>query len=128
MPGHARRSVMQIALKRVYEAPAADDGIRILVDRLWPRGLAKADAGIDVWLKTVAPSDALRKWYGHDVGKWPEFKKRYFAELDAAQDALKELRAHLRQGKVTLLYAASETEHNNAVALKAYLALPPPAL
>ncbi len=70
----------------------------------------------------------MRKWYGHDVGKWAEFKQRYFAELDAAPDALKELRAHLRQGKVTLLYAASETEHNNAVALKAYLGRPPPTL
>lgn len=119
---------MQIALKRVYEAPAADDGVRILVDRLWPRGLAKAGAGIDVWLKAIAPSDALRKWYGHDVDKWPEFRQRYFAELDAAQYALNELRAHLRQGKVTLLYAASETEHNNAVALKAYLGLHLPAL
>lgn len=114
---------MQIALKRVYEAPAANDGVRILVDRLWPRGLAKESAGVDIWLKAIAPSDDLRKWYGHDVDKWPEFKKRYFAELDAAQDALKELRAYLRQGKVTLLYAAKETEHNNAVALKAYLGL-----
>lgn len=119
---------MQIALKRVYEAPADDDGVRILVDRLWPRGLAKKNAGIDAWLKAIAPSDALRKWYGHDVEKWPEFQRRYFAELDAAQDALEELRDYLKQGKVTLLYAASETEHNNAVALKAYLDLPPPAL
>lgn len=119
---------MQIAVKRVYEAPASDDGVRILVDRLWPRGLAKAGAGIDVWLKAIAPSDALRKWYGHDVERWPEFKQRYFAELDAAQDALKELRGYLKQGKVTLLYGAKETGHNNAVALKAYLGLPPPAL
>lgn len=112
---------MNIALKRVYEAPDADDGVRILVDRLWPRGLTKAGAGIDVWLKAIAPSDALRKWYGHDVEKWPEFRRRYFAELDAEPDALNELRAHLGQGKVTLLYAAKETEHNNAVALKDYL-------
>lgn len=119
---------MQIALKRAYEAPAADDGVRILVDRLWPRGLARENAGIDVWLKAIAPSDALRKWYGHDVDKWLEFQQRYFAELDAQQDALNQLRAHLRQGKVTLLYAAKETEHNNAVALKAYLSLPPSAL
>lgn len=114
---------MRIALKRVYEAPAADDGVRILVDRLWPRGLAKENAGIDVWLKAIAPSDALRKWYGHDVDRWPEFQRRYFAELDARQDALSELRPYLKQGKLTLLYAASDTEHNNAVALRTYLGL-----
>lgn len=121
----ARIRARQISLKRVYEAPDASDGVRILVDRLWPRGLARESAGIDVWLKSIAPSDALRKWYGHDVEKWPEFRQRYFAELDAGQDALNELRSRLGKGKVTLLYAASETEHNNAVALKEYLSLYP---
>lgn len=116
---------MQISLKRAYDAPSTHDGARILVDRLWPRGLARESARIDVWLKSIAPSDELRNWYGHDPQKWPEFRQRYFAELDAGQDALNELRSHLGKGKVTLLYAARETEHNNAVALKEYLSLYP---
>lgn len=112
---------MEIAIKRVYETPAPEDGTRILVDRLWPRGLTKDEAGIHVWLKEIAPSDALRKWYGHEPEKWPEFKRRYFAELDGKQDALNELRAYLEQGRLTLLYAARHGEYNNAVALKEYL-------
>ncbi|MDQ7249579.1 DUF488 domain-containing protein [Dongia sedimenti] len=114
---------MPIRLKRVYEAPAVDDGVRILVDRLWPRGLSKEKARIDLWLKAIAPSDALRKRFHAKPEQWDAFIEAYFAALDsgAADDAVKELRRHLRQGAVTLLYAARDEEHNNAVALKAWL-------
>ena len=114
---------MPIHLKRVYEPPAKDDGMRILVDRLWPRGLAKEKTRIDHWLKEIAPSDALRKRFHAKPEQWDAFLKAYFAALDsgAADDAAKELRRHLRKGAVTLLYAARDEEHNNAVALKAWL-------
>lgn len=114
---------MPIWLKRIYAAPAKDDGMRILVDRLWPRGIAKEKARIDLWLKEIAPSDILRKRFHAKPEQWDAFLKAYFAELDAgtAPDAAKELRRHLRQGAVTLLYAARDEEHNNAVALKAWL-------
>jgi len=111
-----------IRIKRVYDPPSGDDGLRVLVDRLWPRGLSRERARVDVWLKDVAPSDGLRKWFGHDDHKWAEFKKRYFGELDD----LKEIPGPLgeRSGKrVTLLYGARSEEHNNAAALKEYLAL-----
>ena len=110
-----------IKLKRVYEAPAASDGTRVLVDRLWPRGIAKDKAKIDLWLKDIAPSDALRqRFHGHPED-WDAFRKAYAAELKDAGDAVKELRRHLRKGTVTLLYAARDEEHNNAVALKQWL-------
>jgi uncharacterized protein YeaO (DUF488 family) len=110
-----------IKLKRVYEAPAASDGTRILVDRLWPRGIAKAKARVDLWLKDIAPSDALReRFHGHPED-WNAFRKAYAAELKQAGEAVKILRGHLREGPVTLLYAARDEEHNNAVALKAWL-------
>ncbi|WP_090544332.1 DUF488 domain-containing protein [Nitrosomonas sp. Nm132] len=112
---------MNISIKRVYEEPEPGDGLRMLVDRLWPRGLSKEDAKIDVWLKSVAPSNDLRKWYQHDVQKWPEFKKRYFSELDAEKEALSELFEYIKKGKVTFLYSAKEQLHNNAVALKEYI-------
>ena len=112
---------MGILIKRIYEKPDPKDGTRILVDRLWPRGLSKQKADIDVWLKTVAPSDALRQWYGHDVKKWPEFKQRYFLELDASAEAVEALLGYVKQGDAALLYAAKDTEHNNAVALKEYI-------
>ncbi len=112
---------MVIRLKRVYDPPAADDGMRILVDRLWPRGLSKAKAGIDIWLKAVAPSDVLRHWYQHAPEKWPEFRKRYAAELMANAEAVQELRAHCARGDVCFLYASKETEINNAVALRDYV-------
>jgi uncharacterized protein YeaO (DUF488 family) len=114
---------MAVRLKRVYEAPAKDDGMRILVDRLWPRGIAKEKAKIDLWLKTIAPSDALRKRFHAKPEKWAAFLEAYFTELDsgAADDAAKELRGHIRKGPVTLLYAARDEAHNNAVALKAWL-------
>jgi uncharacterized protein YeaO (DUF488 family) len=110
-----------IKLKRVYEAPAASDGARILVDRLWPRGIAKAKARVDLWLKDIAPSDALRKRFHGHPEDWDEFRKAYAAELKQAGEAVKILRGHLRKGPVTLLYAARDEEHNNAVALKAWL-------
>ena len=109
------------SIKRVYEKPSPDDGMRVLVDRLWPRGLSKANARVDLWLKEIAPSDALRKWFGHDPARWETFKKKYAKELAGRNDLVAALRARISEGKVTLLFAASDTEHNNAVALKAYL-------
>lgn len=111
---------MGIALKRAYESPAASDGTRVLVDRLWPRGLSKARASIDLWLKDVAPSTALRKWFGHDPGKWPEFRKRYRAELQG-NPALSELASLAREGDITLVYAARDPLHNDAVVLREIL-------
>ena len=113
---------MKILLKRVYEAPARDDGCRVLVDRLWPRGLSKQSAKVDYWMKDVAPSAPLRKWFTHDPAKWTEFKKRYFRELKGNADGVKQIRALAKQGKVTLLFGAHDEKHNNAVALKIYLA------
>lgn len=110
---------MGIHVKRVYE-PVAEDGVRILVDRLWPRGMRKEDLH-GLWLKEAAPSSALRKWYSHEPDKWPEFKKRYFAELDAQPQAVEQIAALLRQGPVTLLYSSRELERNQAVALREYL-------
>lgn len=112
---------MKISVKRVYEQPGPDDGTRILVDRLWPRGLSKEEAGVDVWLKAIAPSNELRNWYHHDPEKWAEFKKRYFAELAASQDAVNELVGYVKKGKVTFLYSSKEPEKNNAVALHEYI-------
>jgi uncharacterized protein YeaO (DUF488 family) len=110
-----------VKLKRVYEAPTASDGTRILVDRLWPRGIAKATVKVDLWLKDIAPSDALRKRFHGHPEDWNEFRKAYAAELKQAGEAVEELRGHLRKGTVTLLYAARDEEHNNAVALKRWL-------
>ena len=113
-----------VKLKRVYEAAEDKDGTRVLVDRLWPRGIAKAKAKIDLWLKDIAPSHALRKRFHGKPEAWSAFKTAYFAELTggAAQEAARELRSRLRKGPVTLLYAARDERHNNAVALKAWLA------
>ena len=111
-----------IKIKRVYEAAAEDDGFRILVDRLWPRGISKEKAKIDLWLKEVAPSNELRKWFSHDPTRWEAFKKKYAKELAAKQSLLKEIRQMEKEkGTVTLLYSARDVEHNNAVALKAFL-------
>jgi uncharacterized protein YeaO (DUF488 family) len=108
-----------VKTKRIYEKPEANDGFRILVDRLWPLGLTKEKARVDLWLKEVAPSDGLRKWFGHDTGQWEEFRKRYRDELKGKPDLLKSLMAVIEKKKeVTLLFAASDEEHNNAVALK----------
>ncbi len=112
---------MTVYIKRVYDEPAADDGFRVLVDRLWPRGMSKDKAKPDVWLKEVGPSNELRKWFGHDPAKYEEFKKRYQKEL-AHNAAFAELEKIVK-GKqiVTLLYSAHDTEHNQAVVIKAYL-------
>jgi len=110
-----------IRIKRVYESPADDDGTRFLVERLWPRGMKKESLHMDAWLKDVAPSDALRRWFGHDPAKWMEFRVRYFAELDAGPEAIQPIVEASRHGDVTLLYSARDTEHNNAAALKEYL-------
>ena len=112
--------IVNVMLKRAYEPPTKTDGERILVDRLWPRGLAKAKAGIDLWLKDIAPSTELRQWFGHEPEKWPEFKKRYRAELKS-NPALAELQALSRRGKITLVYAARDQLHNEAVVLKQLL-------
>ena len=114
---------LKLSLKRAYEPADSQDGERILVERLWPRGLAKEEAQLDGWLKEIAPSAELRKWYGHVVERWPEFQKRYDAELRAPekQAALQDLITRARKGRVTLIYAAKDTEHNSAVALKAFL-------
>lgn len=114
----------QIMLKRVYEPAADTDGARILVDRLWPRGVAKEKAGIDLWLKDIAPSGVLRKRFHRKPDDWEEFRVAYFAELEApvARAAADSLRRHLDEGPVTLLYAARDEVHNNAVALRDWLA------
>ncbi len=113
---------MAVKLKRVYLKPTKTDGCRILVDRLWPRGLSKTKAEVDHWLRDIAPSNALRKWYGHDPERWPEFKRRYGAELKKNREAVQELRALLKVHKtVTFLFSSKEEKLNNAVALKAYL-------
>jgi uncharacterized protein YeaO (DUF488 family) len=110
-----------ITLKRVYEPPSPDDGTRILVERLWPRGLAKQEAAVDLWLKEVAPSTELRKWFAHDPSKWNEFRERYRLELRQQKEAVELLRQKARAGTITLVYAARDEEHNGALVLKALL-------
>ena len=110
-----------IKLKRAYEPAAQDDGLRILVERLWPRGVSKQKARIDLWLKTVAPSTDLRKWYNHDPARWPAFRKRYGAELDDVADVVALLKLVADARTVTFVYAAGDEERNSAVALKALL-------
>jgi uncharacterized protein YeaO (DUF488 family) len=112
---------MSIDVKRAYDPPASSDGYRVLVDRIWPRGVAKEDLKVDAWLKEVAPSTALRKWFGHDPKKWDEFRRRYARELEPHAAALEQLVKHARAGRVTLVFAAKDAEHNNAVALREYL-------
>jgi uncharacterized protein YeaO (DUF488 family) len=113
--------MMSIKLKRVYDAPSKEDGVRILVDRLWPRGITKENLAVDLWLKDLAPSTELRKWFSHDPLKWAEFQEKYAKELEASSDAVENLAREVRKGTVTLLYSSKEAEHNNAVALKRYL-------
>jgi uncharacterized protein YeaO (DUF488 family) len=112
---------MRLQLKRVYEAPANVDGMRILVDRLWPRGLSKAEAKIDFWAKEAAPSNELRRWYQHKQEKWPEFQRKYFTELQNNPETVQELIAKIGNGNATLLFSSRETDLNNAVVLKEYL-------
>jgi uncharacterized protein YeaO (DUF488 family) len=107
----------KLRIKRVYAEPSQDDGERILVDRLWPRGLTKEKAKVDLWLKEIAPSTELRKWYGHDPEKWPEFKRKYLEELKGLSGPLAQLRQEAGRGRVTLLYGARDEEHNEAVVL-----------
>ncbi|MBL8147476.1 MAG: DUF488 family protein [Anaerolineae bacterium] len=110
-----------IKVKRIYDPPEASDGARILVDRLWPRGRKRESLALTDWIRNIAPSDDLRHWFNHDPAKWDEFQRRYFADLDTKTTELQPLLKAAQQGDVTLLYAARETEHNNAVALKEYL-------
>lgn len=112
---------MAIALKRIYETPEPSDGCRILVERLWPRGLSKVDAAVDLWVKEVAPSAELRRWFDHDSDKWKEFRRRYFAELDARPEALEPIRERVAAGAVSFVFASREVRFNNAVALREYL-------
>ena len=110
-----------IRIKRTYDPPARSDGQRFLVERLWPRGLTKTAVAADAWLKDVAPTTALRKWFDHRVERWDEFRRKYRAELRANPAAWERILAASKEGRVTLLYSSHDTEHNNAVALKAYL-------
>ena len=111
-----------IRVKRVYESAAVGDGARFLVDRLWPRGVKKDTLQLKGWIRDVAPSEGLRQWFNHDAGRWDEFRRRYFAELDEKHEVLRPVLEAARAGTVTLLYGARDAEHNNAVALRAYLA------
>ncbi len=112
---------MPISLKRVYEKPSPEDGKRILVERLWPRGLKKSEARIDDWLKDLAPSTELRKWFSHDPSKWDEFRKRYSKELETKPDLVLKLAEETRKNKVTFVFASKEEKQNNAAALKEYI-------
>jgi len=113
--------IFPIQVKRIYESPSPDDGYRILVDRLWPRGIKKDHANIDLWLKEIAPSDSLRKWFNHEPEKWEEFKRRYSKELEEKQDLVGQVVQQSKKGKVTFLFSAKDETHNNAVALREYL-------
>lgn len=116
-----RIAASNVRLKRAYESPARGDGTRVLIERLWPRGVKKADAALDQWMKDVAPSTALRQWFGHDPARWPEFRRRYQAELRAQNAQLDELRALARKGTLTLIYSARDEEHNGAIVLREIL-------
>jgi len=112
---------LPVFLKSVYAEPEQSDGARILVDRLWPRGMSRERLRLDAWLKELAPSDGLRGWFGHDPEKWQEFRHRYFIELSARETVVAELLGRIGKGRVTLLFAAKDLQHNNAVALRDYL-------
>jgi uncharacterized protein YeaO (DUF488 family) len=114
-------SAESIKLKRAYEPPDAADGTRILVDRLWPRGVKKSAAGIDMWAKDIAPSTELRQWFGHETDRWEEFRRRYVAELKQKPDLINELRALARSGPITLVFGAHDQTHNDAVVLRKVL-------
>ena len=114
----ARIATGNVKLKRAYEAASAADGHRILIDRLWPRGVKKADAAIDLWLKDIAPSTGLRKWFGHEPTRWEEFRRRYRAEVDNQPEQLAELRALAQRRPITLVYSARDELHNNGVVLR----------
>jgi uncharacterized protein YeaO (DUF488 family) len=111
-------TLFDVRLKRAYEPPADTDGVRVLVDRLWPRGLTKAETAIDHWFRDLAPSQELRRWFAHDINRWNEFRRRYADELKDHQAELDELRRLAREQPVTLVFAARDASHNNAVALR----------
>jgi uncharacterized protein YeaO (DUF488 family) len=117
----ARVAAQNVRLKRAYDRPIAKDATRILIDRLSPRGLKKVDAAIDRWIKDIAPSTKLRKWFGHDPARWHEFRRRYAAEIDSHPDLMAELRALAREGRVTLAFSAHDELHNDAVVLRTIL-------
>lgn len=117
----AKARPLRIRIQRIYEPAVPSDGLRFLVDRLWPRGLKKEDCRLDGWLKELAPSAALRRWFGHDPARWQQFLRRYFAELDERPDACRALAEQARKKTVTLLYAARDRQHNHALALKTHL-------
>lgn len=112
---------MKLKIKRVYEKPEKEDGTRVLVDRLWPRGLTKEKAAVNLWLKEIAPSTALRKWFGHDPGKWTAFQKRYRQEMKKNKEQVAILNEQLMKGVVTLVYGAKDEEHNEALVLRDWL-------
>lgn len=113
---------VDIRIKRAYEPPASDDGARVLVDRIWPRGVTKDAVALALWLKDIAPSAGLRKWFGHDPARWAEFQRRYHAELDLNGAAVEKLADLAKAGRVTLIYGAHDTMHNQALALADYIA------
>ena len=113
--------VENVRLKRAYEPPAADDGARILIDRLWPRAISKEALALDRWMKDIAPSTALRRWFGHDPSRWHEFCRRYAAEVHEHKDLLHELRARARKSRITLVFSARDERHNDAVALRSLI-------
>jgi uncharacterized protein YeaO (DUF488 family) len=113
--------VVKIRIKRIYEKPSREDGVRVLVDRVWPRGVSKDEAKLTIWHKEIAPSAALRKWFGHDPDRWDEFRRKYRAELDDNAEEVKRLRDTLGRGTATLLYGAKDESHNQAVVLAEYL-------
>jgi len=112
---------MSIKIKRVYEKPEKTDGFRVLVDRLWPRGLTKEKAAADLWLKEIAPSTELRKWFSHDPDKWPEFKKKYLGELKENKESVSILKDYVKKGDLTLLYGARDQVHNEALVIKDFI-------
>ena len=111
-------SAHNVKLKRAYEPPAADDGTRILIDRLWPRGVTKERAAIDQWMKDISPSTELRKWFGHDPARWDEFRRRYAKEVHQHAELLDQLRSLAREGPITLVYSARDEKHNDAIELR----------
>ncbi len=121
MASRTARRRKDVRLKRAYQPPSPDDGVRVLVDRLWPRGLRKADAATDLWLKDVAPTNELRRWFAHDPRRWTEFQRRYRAELSHNPAALEKLRELVREGRVTLVYSAHDEARNQAVGLQKVL-------
>jgi uncharacterized protein YeaO (DUF488 family) len=108
-------------IKHIHASPSADDGARVLVDRIWPRGVSKQNAALTLWLKDIAPTTTLRKWFNHDIARWAEFRRRYDLELDKNASAVEQLREIMKTGRVTLVYGAHDAAHNNAVVLREYM-------